>query len=182
MCFGYLLIKSLNRSLCSKFLLIEQSLPPFFSFSFFPLRSWIIFTIIILKSFSWRLLISSSFSCFSGVLSFPLPWLIFLCLFTLYNFLSGLIFAGYRVIASPASGVCPLVGEVDTGACYKLPDGKDWCLPTGRWTWVFSMGRVLSLGVIRGSCVSKRTLGSLFADGWGCVPTLFVVQPGASQP
>ena len=28
----------------------------------------------------------------------------------------------------------------------------------------------------------KRTLGSLFADGWGCVPTLFVVWPGVSQP
>ena len=40
----------------------------------------------------------------------------------------------------------------------------------------------MSLGVIRGSCVPGRTLGSLFADGYGCVPTFFVVQPGASLP
>ena len=44
------------------------------------------------------------------------------------------------------------------------------------------VGGALSLGVIRGSNVPKRTLGSLFADGWGCVPTLFVGYPGASQP
>ena len=30
------------------------------------------------------------------------------------------------------------------------------------------------VSVIRGSCVPRRTLGILFADGWGCVPTLFV--------
>ena len=40
----------------------------------------------------------------------------------------------------------------------------------------------LFLGVIRCSCVPRRTLGSMFADGWGCVPTLFVVWLGASQP
>ena len=37
------------------------------------------------------------------------------------------------------------------------------------------LGGALSLGVIRGSCVPRRTLGSLFADGWGRVPTLSVV-------
>ena len=30
-----------------------------------------------------------------------------------------------------SSGVCPLVDEVATGACGRLPDGRDWCLPTG---------------------------------------------------
>ena len=35
----------------------------------------------------------------------------------------------------------------------------------------------LSLGVIRCNCLLGRSLGSLFADGWGCVPTWFVVQP-----
>lgn len=39
----------------------------------------------------------------------------------------------------------------------------------------------MSLGVSRSRCVPGRTLGSLFADGWGCVPTLFIVQPRASQ-
>ena len=39
----------------------------------------------------------------------------------------------------------------------------------------------LSLDVIRG-CVPKKYLGSLFADGWDCVPRLFVVWLGALQP
>uniref|UniRef100_A0A8C6CBZ5 Uncharacterized protein n=1 Tax=Monodon monoceros TaxID=40151 RepID=A0A8C6CBZ5_MONMO len=43
-------------------------------------RSWIIFTIIILNSFSGRLPISASFSCFSGVLSCSFIWCIALCL------------------------------------------------------------------------------------------------------
>ena len=30
-------------------------------------------------------------------------------------------------------------------------------------------GWALPLGLIRGGCVLRRTLGSLFADGWGCV-------------
>ena len=40
----------------------------------------------------------------------------------------------------------------------------------------------LSLGVIRSGCMHGGSLGNLFADGWGCVPTQFVVWPGASQP
>ena len=46
------------------------------------------------------------------------------------------------------------------------------------------LGGALSLGVIRGGSVpggSVGSLGSLFADGWGCVPTQFIVWPGASQ-
>ena len=34
------------------------------------------------------------------------------------------------------------------------------------------LGGTLSLGVISSGCVSRRILGSLFADGWGCIPTL----------
>jgi len=51
------------------------------------LRSWIIFTIIILNSFSGRLLSPTSFSCFSGVLSCPFIWDITFCFFMLINFL-----------------------------------------------------------------------------------------------
>ena len=51
------------------------------------LRSWIIFTIIILNSFSGRLSISTSFSCFSGVLSYPFIWDRTTCFFILINFL-----------------------------------------------------------------------------------------------
>ena len=50
-------------------------------------RSWIIFTIIIQNSFSGKLLISASFSCFSGDLSCPFIWDITFCFFILINFL-----------------------------------------------------------------------------------------------
>ena len=33
----------------------------------------------------------------------------------------------------------------------------------------------------RGSCGLRKSLGSVFADGQGCVPTLLVVWPEASQ-
>ena len=44
------------------------------------------------------------------------------------------------------------------------------------------VGGALCLDGIRGSCVPRGTLGSLFTDGWGCDPTWIVVWPGASQP
>ena len=42
------------------------------------------------------------------------------------------------------------------------------------------VGVDLSLGIIRGGCVRGGSLGRLFADECVCVPTLFVVCPGAS--
>ena len=33
----------------------------------------------------------------------------------------------------------PLVAEVGTGACCRLPEGRDWCLSTGRWGWFLSL-------------------------------------------
>ena len=44
------------------------------------------------------------------------------------------------------------------------------------------VGGALSLDGIRGGSVPGGSLGSLFADGWGCVPTWFVVWPGVSRP
>ena len=64
------------------------------------------------------------------------------------------------------------MGEVGRGACCSPPDVSPIPL----------VYRVLPLGVIRDGCVPRRTLGSLFANGWGCIPTLFVVWPGAFQP
>ena len=43
------------------------------------------------------------------------------------------------------------------------------------------LGGTESMNLIRGVCVPGRTLGSLSSDGWGSVPTLFIVCPGASQ-
>ena len=43
------------------------------------------------------------------------------------------------------------------------------------------VGRAVSGGVFRGGCELSMTLGSLSADRWGCVPTLLIVWPEASQ-
>ena len=39
-----------------------------------------------------------------------------------------------------------------------------------------------SLGVIRGICVPRGSLGSMFVDGWGSDLICIIVLPGASQP
>ena len=70
-------------------------------------------------------------SYFSEVLSCSFIWLLFLCLFILYSFLDGLLFAGYWVAASFASDVCSSMGEVDIGD--RLLDGR-LGLTTGRWS------------------------------------------------
>ena len=43
------------------------------------------------------------------------------------------------------------------------------------------VGRAMLRGVFRGSYALRMTLGSLSADEWGCVLTLFVVWAEASQ-
>ena len=39
----------------------------------------------------------------------------------------------------------------------------------------------MSRSMLRASCGIRRTLGSLSANGWGCISTLLVVLPEASQ-
>ena len=46
---------------------------------------------------------------------------------------------------------------------------------------VFLWGRAASSGVFRGVCELSMILGSLSANGWGCVPVLLVVWHGASS-
>ena len=70
---------------------------------------------------------------------------IVLCLFIFIGVLCLLIFSDNRVVASLTSDVCPRVAEVCMGACCRLLDGGDQCLPTGRWGFIS--------GEIRGSCV-----------------------------
>ena len=43
------------------------------------------------------------------------------------------------------------------------------------------VGRAMSRGVSRGGCGLRESIGSLSADGWGCIPTQFVVWPEVSQ-
>ena len=42
--------------------------------------------------------------------------------------------------------------------------------------------RATSVGVFWGVCGLSMTLGSLYADGWVCVPVLLVVWHGAFSP
>ena len=47
---------------------------------------------------------------------------------------------------------------------------------------VFLVGRTVSGHVFWGVCELNMILGSLSANGWGCVPVLLVVWHGASSP
>ena len=82
----------------------------------------------------------------------------------------------------------PLWLKLVTGICCRLPDWRDCCLPLiGGADSYLSDGRALSLGMIRGNCVPGvcvwgGSLGRLLADRWCCVPTQFIVCPGASHP
>ena len=76
------------------------------------LRSWIIFTIIISSSFSGKLPISTSFSCFSGILSYRFIWDITLCFSILINFLwCSFHFSCCGTVVFLASSVCSLMDE-----------------------------------------------------------------------
>ena len=46
---------------------------------------------------------------------------------------------------------------------------------------VFLVGRITSGGVFWGVCELSMILGSLSANGWGCVPVLLVVWNGVSS-
>lgn len=43
------------------------------------------------------------------------------------------------------------------------------------------LGKAASKGMSRSGCGLRKSLGSLSAAGWGCVPALLVVWPEASQ-
>ena len=70
----------------------------------------------------------------------------------------------------------PLVPEFGVEACSV----SQWeVLVPAHWSveliLISLVGGPLSLDVIRGGCVPEGSSGSLFADGWDCVPTSFVV-------
>ena len=46
---------------------------------------------------------------------------------------------------------------------------------------LFLVGRTTSGGVFWGVCELIMILGSLYANGWGCVPVLLVVWHGVSS-
>ena len=58
----------------------------------------------------------------------------------------------------------------------RLPIEGDWCLCCGGCLdLVFLVDRSTSCGVFWGVCGLIMILGSLSANGWGCVPVLLVV-------
>ena len=78
-----------------------------------------------------------------------------------------------------ASGGYPFVCEVDPGACAGFLTGGT-CASSGtgvrsQLVLIPLVGRAVSRGVIKGHSIPRMTLGSLSADGLGCVPTLLVV-------
>ena len=90
-CYWFLLVYYLSLFVCFFFIscrsLVNIScLFSIFASILFP-RSWIIFTIIILNSFSGRLPVSISFSCFSGILSYPFIFDKTFCFVIVINFL-----------------------------------------------------------------------------------------------
>ena len=120
-----------------------------------------------------------------GFFLVPLSELCVLCLFIFSDFWCALHFAENKSCSlSYLWYLPPFVAEFGMGACCRLPAGRDWCLPTGRWGWFLSLWWVgLCLWVrLEVGCVPGGPLGSLFTDGWGSGPTWIIVWPGASQP
>lgn len=60
---------------------------------------------------------------------------------------------------------------------YKLPGGRAWCLPVDEVGFDPPMGRAM----LRCGFGLRRSLRSLYADGWDFVPSLLVVWCEASQ-
>ena len=118
-----------------------------------------------------------------GFYLFPLPGTYFSAIsFCLTFCVCGLYSSGCSFVFPLGSGVFPLVGEVGPGVCAGFLVGV-WCLPTDGWSWVLSLWWTGSSQVVylTGGSWLRETLGSLSAYGWGCVPTLLVVWPEASQ-
>ena len=131
------------------------------------LRCWIIFTIITLNSFSQRLPISTSFSCFSGVLSCPFIYDITFWFFTLINFLLCRFCFSHCGMGFFLLLLSLLWWRRLRGLC-KLPDVRDW------WE---KLGLVLV-----GKTLLSKALIRLSAGGWGCTLSLTDVWPEATHP
>ena len=140
-------------------------------------RFWIIFTLITLNCFSGRLPVSSHLF---GPVGFYLALSSAVCLsvfsFCLTYCVWGLLFAGCRFAVPIVFGVFPqwvrLVQQVVQASWWRGLVPVFWRM---RLDPVFLVGRTASGGVFWGSCDLIMILGSLSADGWGCVPILLVV-------
>ena len=62
-----------------------------------------------------------------------------------------------------------------------LVEGTGACVLVGRLDLAFLVGRATSCGAFWGVCELNMNLGSLSANGWGCIPVLLVDWHGASS-
>ena len=106
----------------------------------------------------------SSAVCFC-VLSFCLTYCVW-----------DLLFIGYRFVVPVVFGICPqwlrLVQWVVLASWWRVLVPVFWWM---RLDLVFLVCRTVSGGVFWGACDLIMILGSLSADGWGCVPFLLFV-------
>ena len=140
-------------------------------------RFWIIFALLILNSFSGRLPISCSFVRSGGFLPCSFICCVFLCLFILLNLLClGSPLLRLQVRSSRCFWCLPPVAKFSSVGCVGfLVEGTSACV------LVYEAGSCLSPGQVHvwwcfwGVCGLTIILGSLSANGWGCVPVLLVV-------
>ena len=94
----------------------------------------------------------------------------------------GLLFAGCRFIVPVVFGVCPqwlrLVQWVVWASWWSRLVHVFWWI---KLDLIFLVGRTTSGGVFWGVCELNMILGSLSANGWGCVPILLAVWRGMSN-
>ena len=106
------------------------------------LRSWIIFPIITLNSFSGRLPVSSLFIWSCGILPCPFICNIFLCHLILSKLLCLLSpFIRLQGHSSSCFWCLPLGGWGWSKGLFRLLGGRDCYLCSGGWCWVFSLWR-----------------------------------------
>ena len=143
-------------------------------------RFWIIFTIIILNSFSGRLPISSSFVWSGGFLPCSFIFCVFLCLLILLNLLClGSPFHSLQFHSSHCFWCMPPVDKVGSVGCLGfLLEGTGACVVTDEAGSCLSGGRTTSGGVFWHVCELSMILGSFSANGWDCVPVLLVFGMG----
>ena len=129
------------------------------------LRSWIIFIIITLNSFSGRLLSSTWFGCFSAVLSCPFLGHMAFC------FLSWLT-------------VCNGVFVSAAGLWFLLLLSALWWMRREA-SVSFLMGGTGSVKTwmaLAGRTLLSKAFTGVSTDGRGCAPSLLVVRPEATPP
>ena len=101
----------------------------------------------------------------------------FLCLLILLNLLClGSPFHRLQVRSSHCFWCLPLVGKVGSVGCVSfLVEGTGACVLVDEAGSCLFAGRTTSGGVFWDVCDLIMILGSLSANGWGCVPVLLVV-------